>query len=144
MPHNSKGTVNRVILIGNLGVDPEIKATNSGTSVANLSLATTTSHKDSDGKYTDKTEWHKVVVWGKTADAVGNYTGKGSKLYIEGRLETRSWEDKNGNKKYMTEVIAESVQFLDKRESGNKPNAPEPPAPESSEPETNNDLDFPF
>jgi len=136
MAWDSHGTVCKVILIGRLGQDPELKFTANKTAVTNLSLATTTKAKDNE-----KTEWHKIVVWGKTAEAVSQYMRKGSKLYIEGRLETRSWDDKNGNKKYVTEIIAENVQFLDgKNES--KPPEPAPKPSAAEPPEPSDDLPF--
>lgn len=105
-------TVNKVILIGNLGADPELSYTSSGTAVSNISLATT---QMSGGE--EKTEWHRVTLWDKVAENVNKYLGKGSKLYVEGRLQTRSYEDKEGVMRYMTEVIANQVVFLDSKKS---------------------------
>lgn len=96
-------SVNKVILVGNLGADVELRETASGKSVGNVSLAT---------KQGDDTEWHKIVVWDKTAENMAKYTAKGSSVYVEGRLQTRSWEDDNGNKRYATEIVAHLVQFL--------------------------------
>ncbi len=103
--------VNRVTLIGNLGQDPELRSTASGMSVATLRLATTDKVKDKDGNWTDRTEWHTVVCWGRTAETVNQYCKKGKQVYVEGRLQTRSW-DKDGVKQYKTEVVAETVRFL--------------------------------
>lgn len=104
-----KNSVNKAILVGNMGQDVELKYTPSGVAVANVSIATTESRKDQSGNYNDTTEWHRVVVFGKTAEFVSKYLGKGSTVYIEGRLQTRSWEDKDGVKKYTTEIVADAV-----------------------------------
>lgn len=109
--------INKVILIGNVGADPEVRQTSGGTSVCELSLATSESYKDKDGNRATKTEWHRVIVWGTTADNVGRFVKKGSKLYVEGKLQTRSWDDKEGNKRYTTEIIASQVTFLDSKSS---------------------------
>lgn len=101
-------SVNKVILIGNMGADAELNTTGSGISVANISLATSSFVKDEE-----KTEWHRVTLWDKTAENVAKYMKKGSKLYVEGRLQTRQYEDKEGNTRYQTEVVAERVAFLD-------------------------------
>lgn len=106
-------SVNKVILIGNLGQDPELNTTSSGIAVSNISLATSSYVKDEE-----KTEWHRVTVWDKTAENVAKYMKKGSKLYVEGRLQTRQYEDKDGNTRYTTEVVAEQVKFLDSKGGG--------------------------
>jgi single-strand DNA-binding protein len=112
-------SVNKVILIGNLGKDPEVKYTPSGTPVAKLTLATNERFKDKGGEWQDRTEWHNVVVWQRLAEIAGEYLKKGSKVYIEGRLQTRSWDDKQTNqKKYMTEVVAQDVVLLGGRGEG--------------------------
>jgi single-strand DNA-binding protein len=105
-------SVNKVILIGNLGSDPEVRYTPSGSAVANFNIATNESWKDKNGQDQDRTEWHKIVVWGKQAENCGEYLSKGRTVYIEGRLQTRSWDDKEGNKRYTTEIVANTVQFL--------------------------------
>jgi len=104
--------VNKVILVGNLGNDPEIKQTGNGTSLANFSVATSESWTK-DGQRQERTEWHRVTCWGKLADIVGQYVTKGSKVYIEGKLQTRSWEQ-DGQKRYATEIVARDLQMLDK------------------------------
>jgi single-strand DNA-binding protein len=104
--------VNKVILLGNLGQDPELRNTNGGQSVASLRLATTNKYKDKDGNLQESTEWHQVVVWGKQAETVNQYCKKGKQLYIEGRLQTRKWQDKTGADRYSTEIVAEVVRFL--------------------------------
>ena len=104
--------VNKVILVGNLGNDPEIKQTGNGTSLANFSVATSESWTK-DGNRQERTEWHRVTCWGKLADIVEQYVTKGSKVYIEGKLQTRSWEQ-DGQKRYATEIVARDLQLLDK------------------------------
>lgn len=112
-------SVNKVILIGNLGKDPEIKYTPSGTPVAKFTLATNERYKDKSGEWQDRTEWHNIVAWQKLAEIVGEYLKKGSKAYIEGRLQTSSWEDKqSGEKKYRTEIIAQDLVLLGGRGEG--------------------------
>jgi single-strand DNA-binding protein len=111
----SKGTVNKVILIGRLGKDPDMRYAPSGTAIANFNMATNQSTKDKDGNFTDHTDWHRVVAFGRTAEVAGEYLVKGKLVYIEGRLQTRSWEDKNGQKKYTTEVICSNMQLLGSR-----------------------------
>jgi len=106
-------SVNKVILIGNLGKDPEVKYTPSGTAVAKFSLATNERYKDKAGEWQDRTEWHNIVCWQRTAEIAGEYLKKGRSVYIEGRLQTRSWEDKtSGQKKYMTEIVANDLVLL--------------------------------
>ena len=111
-------TVNRVTLIGNLGADPEVKTTSGGNTVANLRIATTERRKDRDGNWTDHTEWHSVVVWGKQAENVGKYLTKGRQVYIEGRLQTRKWQDSDGKDRWSTEVNAFDVKFLGGKDDG--------------------------
>ncbi len=112
-------SVNKVILIGNLGKDPEVKYTPNGTPVAKFSLATNERYKDKDGNWQDRTEWHNIVAWQRTAEIVGEYVKKGSKIYIEGRLRTDSWDDKNtGEKKYRTEIVVNDLVLLGGRGEG--------------------------
>jgi single-strand DNA-binding protein len=109
-------SVNKVILIGNLGKDPEVKYTPQGTAVAKITLATNERFKDKSGTWQDRTEWHNVVLWQRLAEIAGEYLKKGGKVYIEGRLQTRSWDDKQTNqKKYMTEVVANDLVLLSGR-----------------------------
>lgn len=105
-------SVNKVILIGNLGADPETRVTGGGQKVANFNIATTERWNDKSGQKQEKTEWHRIVVWGPQADNCAQYLSKGRQVYIEGRLQTRQWDDKEGNKRYTTEVVAQRVQFL--------------------------------
>lgn len=105
-------SVNKVLLIGRLGSNPDVRYTPSGAAVANFSVATNESWTDKGGQKQERTEWHRVVVWGKLASLCGEYLAKGRQVYIEGRLQTRQWQDKEGQTKYTTEVIATAVQFL--------------------------------
>ncbi len=113
-------SVNKVILVGNLGKDPEVKYTPQGTAVAKVTVATSSSYKDkTSGEWQETTEWHNVVLWQRLAEIAGEYLKKGSKVYIEGRLQTRSWDDKQtGQKKYMTEVVANELVLLGGRGEG--------------------------
>ncbi|HZD95376.1 MAG TPA: single-stranded DNA-binding protein [Candidatus Sulfotelmatobacter sp.] len=112
-------SVNKVILVGNLGKDPEVKYTPSGVPVAKFSLATNERYKDKAGEWQDRTEWHNIVAWQRLAEIVGEYVKKGSKLYIEGRIQTSSWEDKqSGEKKYRTEIVANDLVLLSGRGDG--------------------------
>lgn len=104
--------VNKVIVIGRLGNDPEIKTVSGGNTVARLSVATSENWTDKTGQKQERTEWHRIVVWGKLAELCGKYLSKGRQVYVEGRLQTRSWEDQQGQKKYTTEIVASTVQFL--------------------------------
>lgn len=104
--------VNKVILIGHLGADPDMRYTPSGAGVCELRVATSESWKDKNGQRQERTEWHRVVVWGKMAEICAKYLTKGRQVYLEGRIQTRSWDDKDGQKRYMTEIIASDVQFL--------------------------------
>ena len=108
--------VNKVILIGNLGADPEIRYTTSGTAVATLRLATTESWMDKSGERTERTEWHRVIVWGKSAETASQYLSKGKQVYVEGRLQTREWTDKDGNKRFTTEINANQFVMLGRGE----------------------------
>ena len=111
--------VNKVILIGNLGQDPEIKSTAAGAAIANFSLATSESWKDKNtGQQVEKTEWHRVVAFNRLAEIIGQYVKKGSKVYIEGSLRTRKWQDKEGKDHYTTEIVANEMQMLDGRGGG--------------------------
>jgi single-strand DNA-binding protein len=112
-------SVNKVILIGNLGKDPEVKYTPQGTAVAKITVATNERFKDKSGTWQDRTEWHNVVLWQRLAEIAGEYLKKGGKVYIEGRLQTRSWDDKQTNqKKYMTEIVANDLVLLSGRAEG--------------------------
>ncbi len=107
--------VNKVILVGNLGANPEMRFTQGGQAVANLRLATTERWTDRGGQRQEATEWHRVVVWGKQAEIVGQYLTKGRQVYVEGRIRTRQWQDQTGQKRYSTEIVAQNVQMLGSR-----------------------------
>jgi single-strand DNA-binding protein len=112
-------SVNKVTLLGNVGKDPEIRATAGGTMVANFSLATTDRVKDQGGNWSDRTEWHNLVAFQRTAEIIRDYVKKGSKLYVEGKIQTRSWDDKTtGEKKYRTEIIVNDISLLSGRGEG--------------------------
>ncbi len=120
-------SLNRVMLIGNLGKDPELRYTTSGTAIATFSLATNESWKDQDGNLQERTEWHNIVAWKKLAEICGEWLKKGKKVYIEGRIQTRSYDDKNtGTKKYITEIVADNMIMLDGKSAsdGGSPSAP--------------------
>lgn len=110
--------INKVILIGRLGADPEIKTVGSGQQVARLSVATSENWTDKEGQKQERTEWHRIVVWGKLAELCGRFLAKGRQVYVEGRLQTRSWEDQGGAKRYTTEIVANTVQFLGANQQG--------------------------
>lgn len=110
--------VNECILVGNLGADPELKSTNSGTSVCNFSIATSRQWTTKDGEKKEDTQWHKIVVWGRMGENCKEYLAKGRQVYIRGRIQTRDWEDKEGVKRYITEIHAIDVQFLGGKSGG--------------------------
>ncbi len=110
--------VNKVILVGNLGANPEMRFTQGGQAVANLRLATTERWTDRNGQKQEQTEWHRVVVWGKQAEICGQYLTKGRQIYVEGRIRTRQWQDQQGQKRYTTEIVAQNVQMLGSRQDG--------------------------
>lgn len=116
-------SLNKVMIIGRLGADPDVRYTQSNTAVANMSVATTDRYKDRNGELQENTEWHRVVVWNRLAEICQQYLKKGSLVYFEGKLETREWEDKDGQKRYTTEIKAFNMQMLDSRgdQGGNAP-----------------------
>lgn len=128
--------VNKAIIIGNLTRDPEVRCTNSGSSVCNFDVATNEQWKDKSGTKQERVEFHKIVVWEKLAELCGEFLHKGSQVYLEGRLQTRQWEDRDGNKRYTTEIVALTVQFLDKRD------APEHAAPADQRGADDSDIPF--
>ncbi len=140
-------SVNKAILIGNLGKDPEIRYTQSGQAVTTFSIATTRRWRDKDGANQEQTDWHNIVVWGRQAENANQYLKKGSPVFIEGRIQTRNYEDKDGQKRWITEIVAQSVQFLGRpgesggsRESSGAPSHQDEPPPDISE----DDDDLPF
>lgn len=113
--------INKVILVGRLGRDPEVRYTPSGVAVANFSMATSEEWKDKDtGDKKERTEWHRIVAWRRLGEICGEYLHKGSQIYIEGKLQTRDWEDRDGNKRYTTEIVAQNMQMLDSPAKGGK------------------------
>lgn len=114
--------INKVILVGNLGKDPELRYTPNGTAVASFPLATSSRWKNSSGEFQEKTEWHRIIAWGRQAEVCNEYLKKGSQVYVEGRIQYRSFDDKDGNKRFVTEIIVVVVQMLGRKE-------PEPQLP---------------
>lgn len=111
----SRGGVNKVILVGNLGADPELRQVSDGVQVASVNLATNESWTDRNGQRQERTEWHRLVLWRRLAEIAGQYLKKGSRIYVEGKLQTREWEDQTGQKRYTTEVVVHDMQMLDSR-----------------------------
>lgn len=138
-------SVNKVILIGNLGADPELRYTPSGSAVANFNIATTEKWKDKDGQTQERTEWHRIILWSRQAEIAKEYLRKGSSVYIEGRIQNRSYDDKDGIKRYVTEIVGQRMQFLGGRASGAPSEGggtePPPPPPNNIDGE---DEDLPF
>jgi single-strand DNA-binding protein len=130
--------VNKVILIGNLGRDPELRYLPSGGPVVKFTLATNFRWKDREGQQQERTDWHNIVAFGRQAEVCNEYLKKGSQVYVEGRIQTRSWEDKDGNKKYMTEIVAQSVRMLGRK------GEPEAEVPEEVGETKTEDEDLPF
>ncbi|HEX9636903.1 MAG TPA: single-stranded DNA-binding protein [Acidobacteriota bacterium] len=127
-------SVNKVILVGNLGADPELRYTQSGKAIANFRIATSRKFKGADGQLQEQTEWHRIVAWDKLAEIVGEYLSKGRSVYVEGRLQTRQWQDKEGQKRFTTEIVAENLQMLGSRgEGGGARPAPRPQAQAAAE-----------
>ena len=154
--------VNKVILVGNLGKDPEVRYTPSGSPVASFSLATTERYNDKSGQRQERTEWHNIIFWNRLAEICQQYLRKGSSIYLEGRIQTRSWDDRDGNKRYTTEIIGNAMQIIGSRGAGAgedsrpQPDASRPPytppggpgpAPDQSQPKSESipqDDDLPF
>jgi single-strand DNA-binding protein len=144
------GSVNKVILVGNLGRDAELRYTPAGAAVATLNMATTEVWNDKNGQRQEKTEWHRVVLWGKPAESLTEYLTKGKQIYVEGRLQTRQWDDKDGNKRYTTEIRGDRVVLLgggggrgaamDRSADAGSHTAS--PGPESPDPLTDDDIPF--
>ncbi len=158
-------SVNKVILVGNLGKDPELRYTPSGAAVVNFSLATSERYKDKSGEMQEKTEWHNIVAWRQLAEICGKFLHKGKQVYIEGKITTRSYDDRDGNKRYITEIVADQMQMLGgrgdegggQRDSGNRQSGysaprqggqsaqrPAPVYEDVAEPPFNPDDDIPF
>jgi single-strand DNA-binding protein len=143
-------SVNKVILVGNLGRDPEVRYTATGTAVANFTMATTDRWQDQgSGERKERTEWHRIVVWGKQAEIVNEYLRKGRQVYVEGSLQTREWTDRDGNKRYTTEVRAQRVQMLGRRDERDEAAAGTPseaagPGPDTAPEGGYDEDDIPF
>lgn len=141
-------SVNKAILIGNLGRDPELKYTPSGKAVTTFSLATTERWTGQDGQKTESTTWHNIVAWGRQAEVIKEYMSKGRQLYIEGRIQNRSYEDKDGNKKYISEVVVQNFQFIGGRGDADSPRSSSsdasPPPPPAADSGSSDDDDLPF
>ena len=138
-------SVNKALIIGNLGQDPEIKYTQSGSPVANLSVATSERWKDKNtGEQKEQTEWHRVVVFGRLAEIAEQYIKKGSKVFIEGKIQTRDWEDSEGNKKYTTEVVAREMTMLDSRASMDSNASSSDNSAKDAAKDDNSEEDIPF
>ncbi len=141
-------SVNKVTLIGNLGKDPELRYTSSGVAVATFSVATNESWKDADGNIQERTQWHNIVAWKKLAEICGEYLKKGGKLYLEGRLQYRNYDDKNGVKRFVTEIVMDEMVMLDSKGAApsNMPSGqsgePAPAQAQESSPEKADDLPF--
>jgi single-strand DNA-binding protein len=135
--------VNKAILIGNLGADPEMRYTQSGTAVANFNIATTETWTK-DGNKEEKTEWHRIVAFARLGEICGEYLSKGSKVYIEGRIQTRQWDDKNGNKRYTTEIVAREMKMLSPKNQGSQGDggSSRPEEPPVAEPVMGEDVPF--
>lgn len=141
-----KGTLNKVMLIGRLGQDPELRYTPGGAPVANFSLATNSVWKAKDGQTHERTEWHNIIAWNRTAEIANEYLKKGSRIWLEGELRTRTWDDRNGAKHYTTEVYVDKIEFLESKDSGSdsgyKQSAPPPPSSYSDSDFPEDDLPF--
>ena len=132
--------VNKVILVGNLGKDPEVRHLEGGAAVANFSIATSESYKDKSGQKIEQTEWHNIVVWRGLAEIAEKYLKKGMTIYIEGKLRTKSWDDKDGHKRYTTEIVGDSFTILSKKENNGQSSGN--PEGLSTGPKTGDDLPF--
>jgi single-strand DNA-binding protein len=140
-----KGSVNKVVLVGHLGGDPETRFTPSGAAVANFNLATNESWKDANGDFQDKTEWHRCVMFGKSAELAGNLLKKGQLVFTEGKLQSRNWEDKDGIKRYTTEVVCEMFTMLGRKMDNENSQSPGGfSRPEQKTENTPDDEDLPF
>jgi single-strand DNA-binding protein len=139
-------SLNKVMLIGNLGKDPEVRFTASGQAVASFSLATSEKFKGKTGEWEERTEWHNITLWGKLAEISGEYLSKGKTIYVEGRLQTRKWQDKSGNDRYTTEIVGDKMQMLSpkgERSGGDSSSSPKNGGANYEEPPFQDD-DIPF
>jgi len=136
--------INKVILIGRLGADPEVRYTNSGTPVANFRMATSVNFTDKNGEKTERTEWHRIVAFGRLGEICGEYLAKGKQVYIEGRLQTREWEDREGSKRRTTEIIATTMQMLGAASDQVRVDVSEVSPPVDDVPDIGTEEDVPF
>ena len=139
-------SLNKVMLIGNLGKDPEVRFTAAGQAVASFSIATSEKFKGKTGEWEERTEWHNITLWGKLAEIAGEYLSKGKTIYVEGRLQTRKWQDKSGNDRYSTDIVGDKMQMLSpkgERSGGEVSSAPKSSASNYEEPPFQDD-DIPF
>jgi single-strand DNA-binding protein len=136
--------VNKVILVGRLGKDPELRYTQGGQPVASFTVATNERWTNRDGEKQERTEWRRIVAWGKQAEFCGNYLSKGRQVYLEGRIQTREWEDKEGQKRWTTEIVAQTVQGLGARGEGGSAPAESPREDEAPAPAAREEDDIPF
>ena len=125
-------SVNKAIIVGNLGRDPELRHTGSGTPVCEFPIATSERYQDKGGEWQERTEWHRIVVWGKQGENCAKYLEKGRSVYVEGQIKTREWQDKDGHKRYTTEIKAHAVQFLSGRDGGQSGRSSQGPPPDAS------------
>ena len=137
-------SLNKVLIIGNLGKDPEVRYTSSGTAVASFSIATTEKFKGKSGEWEEKTEWHNITLWARLAEIAGEYLSKGKTVYIEGRLQTRKWQDKDGKDRYTTEIVGEKMQMLSGKGEGGKSDSKPAQQSQQDEPVFNDSDDIPF
>jgi single-strand DNA-binding protein len=137
-------SLNKALLIGNLGKDPELRYTPSGKAVASFSIATTNQWKDKDGQKQERTDWHNIVVWGRQAEIAKDYLRKGKQIYLEGRIQTRNYDDKDGNKRWITEIVADRFLMLGRKGEGDAGDEFPPPPAESDAPGAGNEDDLPF
>ena len=136
--------VNKVILIGRLGADPEVRYTSSGIAVANFNMATSVNFTDKNGEKTEKTEWHRIVAFGRLGEICGEYLAKGKQVYIEGRLQTREWEDRDGNKRRTTEIVANTMQMLGAAGDKVRADVSDESPPVNDVPDIGTESDVPF
>ncbi|MDA8165460.1 MAG: single-stranded DNA-binding protein [Desulfobacteraceae bacterium] len=136
----SKASLNKAQLIGNLGADPEVRYTKKGVAVANFRLATSESWKDGGGNQQEQTEWHRIIAFGRLGEICGEFLGKGQKVYIEGKLQTRKWQDRDGNDRYTTEIVARDLKMLSPRPGGSDQDMPE--LPPGQDPQPGDDVPF--
>ena len=139
----SRGTINKVLIIGRLGKDPDMRYSPSGTAIASFSVATNHSVKDAEGSWNEQTEWHSIKTFGRQAEFVGEYLKKGRQVFVEGRLQTSSWEDQSGQKKYRTEIIASNVQFIGSKSDSDSSGPGPAPEKDTSAPAQNEQVSTP-